>query len=211
MKELYSLFKTTAVLIFVVLSFAVTTENTVLAQRSRPTSVERREEQLNRQITDDARDDLNRELKGGKNKSRVSAPMKLEQIKKDFEEMQIGYNRIVVALAAKQNFDYDSILSTVAEVNKNAVRLKENLALPPPKANKDKAVQQNESELTDIRKSLLALQKHIYSFVTNTLFEVPDVLDLEMAGKAARDLDKIIELSENIKTHGDKLAKPTNR
>jgi hypothetical protein len=211
MKEFYFLFKATAVLIFAVLSFALSTETTVLAQRPRPVSVERREEQLNRQIMDDARDDLNRELKAGKNKSRVSAQLKLEQIKKDFEEMQAGYNRIAVAMADKQNFDFNSILSAVAEVNKNAVRLKENLALPYSKADADNTAQKSEEKPIEIRSALLTLEKHIYSFVTNPIFEAPSVLDLEQAGIAGRDLEKIIELSENIKKNGDKLTKPAHR
>jgi hypothetical protein len=184
-------------------------EITGVAQRSRPISVERREEQLNRQIMEDARDDLNRELKGGKSKSgeRIKA-QKLEQVKKDFEELQAGYNRIVLAIASKQNLYNDSIFAAVAEINKSAVRLKENLALPHPKPGEEKAAEQSDAELTEIKKSLLTLEKHIYSFVTNPLFEMPNVLELELAGKAGRDLDRIIELSGNIKKNGEKLAKP---
>ena len=209
MKKLYSPIKTAVILIFAVLSFVLTMEITGVAQRSRPISVERREEQLNRQIMEDARDDLNRELKRGKSKSgeRIKA-QKLEQVKKDFEELQAGYNRIVLAIASKQNLYNDPIFAAVAEINKSAVRLKENLALPHPKPGEEQAAQQSDAELTEIKKSLLTLEKHIYSFVTNPLFEMPNVLELELAGKAGRDLDRIIELSGNIKKNGEKLAKP---
>ena len=209
MKKLYSPIKTAVISIFAVLSFVLTMEITGVAQRSRPISVDRREEQLNRQIMENARDDLNRELKRGKSKSgeRIKA-QKLEQVKKDFEELQAGYNRIVLAIASKQNLYNDSIFATVAEINKSAARLKENLALPHPKADEEKAAQQSNAELTEIKKSLLTLEKHIYSFVTNPLFEMPNVLELELAGKAGRDLDRIIELSGNIKKDGEKLAKP---
>ncbi|MDQ4120810.1 MAG: hypothetical protein M3209_05120 [Acidobacteriota bacterium] len=212
MKELYSLIRTAAILIFAVLSFAFATEITVLGQRPIPTAVDRRVEHLNRQIMDDERENLNRDMKRGKNKeARHINAQKLEQVKKDFEELQARYNQIVLAMASKRNPDYDSILAAVAEINKSAARLKENLALPRPKADEEKTLQQGEAELTEIKKTILTLEKHIYSFVTNPLFEVPEVLDLELAAKARRDLDKIIELSENIKAFGDKLTIQPNR
>jgi hypothetical protein len=209
MKDLYSLDKTASVLIFIVLFFAATMENTVFAQRAIPAAVERRVEQMNRQIEQGERDNLYRDFKGEKNKTeRISAQAKLAQIKKDFDEIQAGYNLLVTAMSSKENLDYESIFGTVAEINKSAARLKENLALPRAKERETKSVPVSEEDTTQLKESLLLLRKHIFSFVTNPLFEAPTALNLEQAEKAGQNLDRIIELSENIKKNSEKLKMP---
>jgi hypothetical protein len=53
-----------------------------------------------------------------------------------------------------------------------------------------------------LEESLLKLRKHIYSFVTNPLFEAAPALDVKQADRAGRDLDSILELSEAIRRSG---------
>jgi hypothetical protein len=175
-----------------------------LAQRGSPgaTAAGRRTETLNRQGEQHERDKLSREgtvpenAPGGHRRAQDLA----EQVKRDFEGLQAAYNRIVLAMAPGERPDFDSILDSVNEVKRCAARLKANLALPRVGIEQDKA--RSEAAAAQMEESLRMLRKHIYSFVTNPLFEATPAFDAEQAGKAGRDLDIILELSEGIRRSG---------
>ena len=170
---------------------------------SRARSAERRVDTLNRQGEQYERDGLGRGRAGTADDAggRRRAEDITAQVKRDFEGLQAGYNKIVIAMASGERADPDSILDSVAEVERCAARLRSNLALPRAKGGKGEK-RRGESGAAPAEEPLLALRKHIYSFVTNPLFESPSVLDVEQAGKAGRDLDMILELSERIKRSG---------
>jgi hypothetical protein len=130
------------------------------------------------------------------------------QVKKDFEDLQAAYNRIVIAMASKQRLDHDSVMASVADVHRCAARLKDNLALPQTKGDEGAAARVG-SPPARMEESLMTLRKHIYDFVTNPLFEAAAGLDVVQAGKAARDLERIIELSEGIRRGGGESKKRT--
>lgn len=182
--------------------FHCTSEITALAQRT-PSSIQRRVDQLNRQGEQYERDNLGREVKDDRtDRARSQA---LVAVKKDLENLQAGYNQIVLAMAAKPANE-TQILRTVGEINECSSRLKHNLALPQPKDDENKAAEATTSP-QPTEAPLMALRKHIYSFVMNPLFESPAVLDIEQARNASRDLDKIIEISESIsKPHARKKS-----
>jgi hypothetical protein len=217
MKEIYAEAKTVAVGIAAAVSsvaalcFLTATSGAAFAQGGdrRPTPVERRTEILNRQSGEYDLEKASRDLKGRPEKpaDRRRAQEVAEQIKHDFEGLQESHNQIVLVMADKEglNRKHDFVLQAVAEIKKYSTRLKTNLALPKPQQEKAR-VEVNDEQ---IEESLMTLRKHIYDFVTNPLFESPDVLDLEQGRKAGRDLDRIIELSESITKSGDKLKKPT--
>lgn len=208
MKDLYVAGKAAALAFGAALSLA-SWSVPVRAQRgaARPTSAERRVEQVTRQAQQYEREELAREMKGAREnpEERRRAQAAVTQIKHDFEHLQAGYNRIVLASKSGPGFDYDSVSGAVDEVHKCATRLKSSLALPRPQPDEARPESAGPGGL---KESLLALRKHIYSFVANPLFERPGVLDVELAGKAGRDLDRIIELSEAIRKNGDKSKKP---
>ena len=177
----------------------------VYAQSTRTvTPVDRRIEQINRQIQRSERDNMTREMKGENRKavnSRQSQAIKT-QIKEDFEALQTAYNKIVINLQSGSS-ERDFVLEAAADVKKYAARLKDNLALPEPEK-----VVTNEAEeelnLNDRRKSLRTLCQHIYNFVTNPIFNEPTGLDVDKAANAGREIDKIIEISEKIKETAEK-------
>ena len=185
-----------------VLFLLAASAGTALAQRGGPgaTAVGRRTDTLNRQGEQYERDQLSRESKGTANAKgdRRRAQEIAEQVRHDFEGLQAAYNNIVLVMSPKGSHDLDSILDSVGEVKKCAARLKTNLALPRAKDEEHKA----QTEAAQTEESLLLLRKHIYSFVTNPLFEAAPVLNVEQAGKAARDLEIILELSESIRRGG---------
>lgn len=211
MNNLYALRKSAVVLIGAALCLVTVMQHPAFAQSGRsPTSVGRRIDQLNRQSEQYERDKLSRDAKGEADKpiDRKRAQAAAAQVRHDFESLQSDYNQIVLAMASKKGFNYDSISGAVTEVKKCSTRLKDSLSLPRPKD--DKAQEAGSEAVTgEIEELLMTLRKHLYSFLTNPLFEAPAVLDVEQAGKASRDLERIIELSKSIEKSRDKLKKPT--
>ncbi len=182
------------------LSILVVTEIHGFSQgRARPASAERRVDHLKRQSEQYERDKLSGDIqRGGSTPSyrRPSAAVAL-RVKQDFENLQANYNEIVLAMTTKKPLDHDLILEAVEEIRKSSVRLKNDLALPQSEENKESQDSQK-IDSDRFESALLTLREHIYSFVTNPLFESSGVLDVMHAEKASVDLDMIIELSENI-------------
>lgn len=208
MKSLYSSARTIMILVAVFVGILFITEITVVAQGgARPSSIQRRVEQLNRQGEQFERDNLGQNVsdESGKEDRRRSRELRA-QIKKDLEGLQAGYNQIVLMMAASKSGDDAQILHAVIQVNECSTRLKHNLALPQPKDEKSEAPATVTTTQTDA--PLMTLRKRIYSFVMNPLFESPAVLDVEQAKKASRDLDEIIEVSESVSKQNAK--KKTN-
>ena len=185
-------------------------EGVVFAQRgnARPTAVERRVEQLNRQAEQYERDRLSRDQRKGAARSdqRLQKQAAAARAAEDLENLQAGYNQIVLAMTSKNGLDYEKISGTVATVNKCASRLKISLALPRPESAKDDEVPGG-PEPERMEESLAALSRHVHSFLTNPLFEAPVALDAVQAAKASRDLERIIALSEHIRKNGDKTKR----
>lgn len=181
------------------------------AQSSRPpTSVGRRIDEMNRQSEEFERDKLNRELKGRKNSPENSKQTQIlrAEIKEDLENIQSAYNKIILSLQADGGPKRDFIIETADNIKKHAERLVKNLSLPEP--DKTETQPAAEENLENRRKSLLALCRHIFNFVTNPIFEAPTVLDVKQAGKARSDLEKIILLSEKIKETAASESQETN-
>jgi len=180
------------------------------AQRGSPgaAAAGRRNDTLNRQGEQYERDRLSREGQNpsGKPDDRRAARELAERIKRDFEGLQAGYNEIVLAMRPGGSHDLDSILDSVEEVKKCAARLRASLALPRAKDAEEKG--REAAGAAPVEETLLMLRKHIYSFVTNPLFEAAPVLDVEQATKAGRDLDMILELSEGIMRNGRPKGRP---
>lgn len=177
------------------------------AQRGGPgaTAAGRRTETLNRQGEQYERDKLNRGSESATDApgDRRRALDVAGQVKRDFEGLQAAYNKIVLTMAAGERTDFDSILASVNEAKRCAVRLKANLAFPKAEDEKGEEVEARRGAVEPrVEESLLMLRKHIYSFVTNPLFEAAPVLNVEQALKAGRDLEMIIELSESIRGKG---------
>ena len=181
-------------------------EATAFAQRAN-SAVGRRIDQLNRQGEQYGRDELGRELKGTKRPSDQKQALALAaQIKNDFQGLQANYNQILLAISSRQVLNYGSVLDPLTEMKKHASRLKANLSLPQPKDTPDTegpgAAASRQAE-----NKLVTLQKHVYNFLTNPLFEAPRVFEIEQARKAGKDLEKVIELSESLRELAQQVKK----
>lgn len=134
------------------------------------------------------------------------------QIKQDFEQLQTVNNRMMATTFSNNVLDYGLIAEASTEIRKRALRLKSNLPLPEgEKAEPPTALQAfeelDELDGTLVKPALLALDEMVMSFVTNPIFQHPDVIDLHQSAKARRDLEGIIKLSAKIKKSTEKLTK----
>jgi hypothetical protein len=174
------------------------------AQRGRELGAARRQDQMNRQTAEYERDNLNSDLNpaAAESAERKRTQAAAAQVRQDFESLQAGYNRIALALSPKHaGDDAGALAAAVADVNKSAARLRQNLVLPQPKEEEAKG-QQAAAASAAAEEPLASLGRHLYSFLTNPLFESQGVLDVAQGARAARDLERIIELSEAMKRDG---------
>jgi hypothetical protein len=188
-----------------ILSCAVATAlaiQTLAQSGSRPSPIDRRVGEMTRQRERYERDTLS-DGKPGTLADRRAAQATIQQVKQDFQRIQSVYNEIVLAIS-KDAVDYKFVLDAAHEVKNCASRLRKNLALPEPEAD-EKDVNEDGIQREMLKPSLVKLCRHILSFVTNPQFETLEVIDVEQATKASKDLKKIITLSLMIEKSAKKL------
>lgn len=132
------------------------------------------------------------------------------QIKQDFEHLQTVNNQLMLVTLVNGVFDYKNISEASAEIRKRALRLNSNL--PLPELEKDEQKEQafesaKELDRAQMKKVLQALDELVMRFVTNPVFQQPEIVDVPQSSMAQRDLKAIIKLSEKIKKQADKLMK----
>ena len=176
-------------------------------------SVDRRIETMNRQGEEYARDKAGRDREGTTESAeeRRRAHAANEQVRHDFEGLQAGYNKIVLALSNGARPDDEKITHAVAEVRKFAGRLRDHLSLPQAPEGEARDKTPGASAVAPDAPSAESLQtlcRHIYSFVTNPIFEGPGVLDVKQSARASRDLDAILKLSESLRHGVGEKARP---
>ena len=108
---------------------------------------------------------------------------------------------------AAETIDYDRTSAAIAQINTKATRLKNNLALPNPKDVKKKDL--TVSGVKEFKAALLLMDRSIMSFVTNPIFQKPNVMEVEPATRASQDLADIITLSATLKRIADNLKSST--
>jgi hypothetical protein len=131
----------------------------------------------------------------------------IEHTKQDFKRIQIIRNEMVDYLVAKAPLNYKLISDEAGEINKRAIRINTFL-MPSPTSEKEKEkagpTEFESAEMTDV---LVKLCNLIYSFTQNPVINTLNTVDTQQAAKAYRDLQGIIELSDNIKRSADSLKK----
>lgn len=130
--------------------------------------------------------------------------MIMAQVNEDFDRLRAIDEEMQTTLSAKAALDYKHVAETSAEVKKRATRLKTNLTFP---AGKEEKRQKMEDPGADLTPSLVMLEGLIKSFINNPIFSDTGGLDTQLAGKAKRDLDSIIELSDKLKKSAEKQSK----
>jgi len=177
---------------------ATFTTHALTQSNTRPSPLDRRIDHMSRQREQHDRDTLRGpDGKPHKPTDRKSSQAAIIEVKQDFERIQVVYNEIVLAMSGDRALQYGQILDAIAEIRRCANRLKKNLAFPAPenRGDREEGVALKEGE---IKPSLRRLCLHIANFVTNPVFETMAVVDVEQSGKAGRDLEEIIGLSDLV-------------
>ena len=132
----------------------------------------------------------------------------LPQIKEDFERIQLIEREMITSVFVAKLVDYQQILKTSAEIRKRATRLKTNLAYPEPPNRDNSRTSRAGHEDEDIKVSLTNLDQAIMSFVMNPIFQLQQqVVESRLAIKATSDLMDIVELSDTLKKHAQRLER----
>jgi len=131
----------------------------------------------------------------------------LKQTSDDFRQIQNINNKMMAQVYAAETIDYDRTSAAIAQINTKATRLKNNLALPNPKDVKKKDL--TVSGVKEFKAALLLMDRSIMSFVTNPIFQKPNVMEVEPATRASQDLADIITLSATLKRIADNLKSTT--
>ena len=140
--------------------------------------------------------------KQGRPAAKRDPQMIMAEVNEDFDRLRAIDEEMQTTL--KADLDYKQVAQTSAEVKKRATRLKTNLNLP---AGKDEKRQKMEDPGADLKPSVAMLEGLIKSFITNPIFTDTGGLDTQLAGKAKRDLESIIELSEKVRKSAEKMSK----
>ena len=129
------------------------------------------------------------------------------QIREDYRQIQVVNNDLARLVSDGGALDLKHVAKSVSEIKKRAVRLRENMVLPEPAKAAERPKPPSGPEAEQLKSSLSALDGLILAFVNNPIFEQARVADVQMSAKARRDLEDIIEVSEQIKKSSEKLKK----
>ena len=128
----------------------------------------------------------------------------MDQVSEDFQRILTLHNEIVRAIAANRSLSYQFISDATGEIRKRSARLQSSLKLQKPEPTTENRVRGTDLKTIETKDELILLCKQIESFVRNPIIDKPGTVDAQQLGKARRDLQSIVELSEAIKKHVDK-------
>jgi hypothetical protein len=141
--------------------------------------------------------------------SRLEPKLALAQIKEDFVRIQVINNDLagMVSRRDREPLDLKLISKSAAYIRKRAERLRDNLVLPEFDKVFEVPQLRAQTEAERLKSSLALLKSIIREFVNNPHFDNAQLVDIQAAMKARRDLDDIIEVSGWVKQSSEKLHK----
>ncbi len=134
------------------------------------------------------------------------------KIEEDFMRIQIVNNELAQAAARDSStLDLKFVAVRVTEIKERAGRLKKNLALPKAEQSDKRMRAAVGTEPEQLRSALNTLGPLIAGFAHNPIFKEGRVVDVELSTKARRDLEDIIDLSEQIKKRSEQLEQAARK
>jgi hypothetical protein len=127
------------------------------------------------------------------------------QIREDYKQLQIVNNGLARSVLGAGQLDFKYVAKAVSEIRSRAARLKENLMLPEGEKPAERSRPEVGAAAGPVKSSLLVLDKLVMEFVDSPIFEQARKVDVQQAAKARRNLEEIIELSDQIKKSSEKL------
>lgn len=130
---------------------------------------------------------------------------KFPRIKEDFESIQISEAAIINAYTTGKTIDYGLIGTSADAINRNAKRLDANLFdVSKTERNGDKPPKK-EAKPKTLRDIIIELDKAIGDFVSSKIFGNIKLIEPEVAIKTRTDLQRVMQLSEELSIEAKKL------
>lgn len=131
---------------------------------------------------------------------------KFPQIKEDYEGIQISEAAIIQAYTRGKTIDYSLIGTSADSINRNAKRLDTNLfAASKTEKNLEKTLKKEEKP-KKIRDIIIELDKAIGDFISSKIFGNIKLIEAEVAIKTRTDLQRVMQLSEELSNEAKKNA-----
>lgn len=146
------------------------------------------------------------ERNGKKPVTKEGSELAWVQIREDFKQIQVVHNNMLRLIAENSALDHKVISAAAAEVNKRAGRLKSNLSFPLPEPRQTPPYDELRT-----RTMLSALGGLIIRFVRNPVFKDTEVINAEHSAQAGRDLERIVEFSDELKRRSAEELKRINK
>lgn len=133
-----------------------------------------------------------------------------KKIKDDFEQLQLT-NRSLGETGRAAALNYEKVRKDAAEVKRRAKQLKKNLLLPEPADEEKPKGTVKAADAAELRAMIGALDDLVKSFVQNPVLQNPNIVDAEGWGRARRDLESIIVLSEQIQMNAVAMSRASGK
>jgi len=171
--------------------------------RNRPT--------MRDQVRAITRADLDRELLlktlPANHDTEIARQAVLKQIREDFKELQALNNKMMAEAWSKPGLNYAFVSDMVSHIRGKASRLRLNLNLPEPNATEKPVPNKTISSATEFRAALIVLDRTIMNFVSNPLFQHPNMIEIKQGTDARRDLETVISLTEDLRKTASRMGK----
>jgi hypothetical protein len=128
----------------------------------------------------------------------------MDQVNEDFQRILILHNEIVHAITANKSLSYQYISDATGEIRKRSARLQSSLMLQRPEPAAENRGPGPGLKVTETKDELILLCRQIERFIKNPIIETPGTVDALQLEKARRDLQSVVELSNDIKKRADK-------
>jgi hypothetical protein len=155
-------------------------------------------------------DEYDRTLNRMKNDAKAASERRrslFPQINEDFQRIQIVHNEIVRMLQRDKGLNYDRLADLTGDMKKRGARLRENLALPEPDKTEAERARSDAVDEAHLKKTIADLHDAVVRFVANPIFKNLGVVDAKVVDTARKDLENLIELSDEIKKEAKTLGK----
>jgi hypothetical protein len=157
-----------------------------------------------------AMDDYDRDISRMKNDAKAVRERRqslFPQINDDFQRVQVIHNELVRMLQSKNGLDYGRLADLSGDLKKRGTRLRENLALSQTDQTASQTKHDDAVDDQHMRKDIVSLHDVVVSFVASPLFKNLGVVEAKVLDQTQHDLDKIIDLSDEIKREAKLLNK----
>lgn len=138
---------------------------------------------------------------------------KFQDIKEDFEQIQLSQSEIITAYTKGKEIDFGKVSAKAEQINKRGVRLKENLFPSVSENQNDKKTKNGKSNVEllplpqDVKTLIVEMDNTLAAFTANPIFTNPQVVNPDNNVKAKSDLEKLIRLSGALKQKAEKASR----